>query len=95
MDLESVKDALLRRGFAAETFADRKSAAARVMEIAKEARSVGWGGSETVKEMGLREAMADAGKEIRDHETSTGAATAWRRRYTARSRWCSSLGATR
>ena len=69
MDLESVKDALLRRGFAAETFADRKSAAARVMEIAKEARSVGWGGSETVKEMGLREAMAEAGKEIRDHET--------------------------
>jgi hypothetical protein len=30
--------------------------------------SVGWGGSETVKELGLREAMADAGKDIRDHQ---------------------------
>ena len=69
MDLGKVKEALLKRGFAAETFATKEEAAARVMEMAKGAQSVGWGGSETVKEMGLREAMADAGKEIRDHET--------------------------
>ena len=69
MDLEKVKEALLKRGFAAEAFATKEAAAARVMEMAKDAASVGWGGSETVKEMGLREAMADAGKEIRDHET--------------------------
>ncbi len=69
MDLEKVKEALLKRGFAAEAFATKEAAAARVLEMAKDAASVGWGGSETVKEMGLREAMAAAGKEIRDHQT--------------------------
>ena len=69
MELGKVRDALLKRGFAAEVFSTREDAARRVMEMAKDAQSVGWGGSETVKAMGLREAMAAAGKEIRDHET--------------------------
>jgi L-lactate utilization protein LutB len=61
-------EALKKRGFEAEFAATRDDAARIVLAEAVNASSVGWGGSETVKELGLREAMADAGKEIRDHQ---------------------------
>ncbi len=61
-------EALKKRGFEAEFAATRDDAARIVLAEAVNAASVGWGGSETVKELGLREAMADAGKEIRDHQ---------------------------
>ena len=67
-DLMQVASALTARGFAAETFATKEQAASRVMEMAQGAASVGWGGSETVKALGLREAMAAAGKTICDHQ---------------------------
>lgn len=59
---------LKKRGFEAEYAATREDAVGLVLAEAVDAKSVGWGGSETVKELGLREAMADAGKEIRDHQ---------------------------
>lgn len=62
--LESLK----KRGFEAEYAATREDAVSLVLAEAVDAKSVGWGGSETVKELGLREAMTDAGKEIRDHQ---------------------------
>ena len=65
--LEEVAEALRRRGFAAECFAAGRDAAARVMELAADAKSVGFGGSVTVKSLGLVEAMAAAGKEILRH----------------------------
>ena len=65
--LEEVAEALRRRGFAAECFATGRDAAARVMELAADAMSVGFGGSVTVKSLGLVEAMAAAGKEILRH----------------------------
>ena len=61
--------ALRRRGYEAEAVATKAEAAARVMREAETAQSVGWGGSESVKALGVREALAAAGKEIRDHET--------------------------
>lgn len=61
-------EALKKRGFEAEFAATRDDAARIVLAEAVNAASVGWGGSETVKELGLREVMADAGKEIRDHQ---------------------------
>ena len=61
-------ESLKKRGFEAEFAATRDDAVRIVLEEAVNASSVGWGGSETVKELGLREAMADAGKEIRDHQ---------------------------
>lgn len=61
-------EALKKRGFEAEYAATREDAVSLVLAEAVDAKSVGWGGSETVKELGLREAMADAGKEIRDHQ---------------------------
>ena len=61
--------ALVRRGYEATAVATKEEAAALVMAEAKAAQSVGWGGSETIKALGVREAIAAAGKEIRDHQT--------------------------
>ena len=61
--------ALKRRGYEATAVATKEEAAARVMQEAAAAQSVGWGGSESVKALGVREALAAAGKEIRDHQT--------------------------
>lgn len=65
---QKLVESLKKRGFEAEYAASRGDAVSLVLAEAVNARSVGWGGSETVKELGLREAMADAGKDIRDHQ---------------------------
>ena len=39
------------------------------MREAEGAESVGWGGSETIKEIGVRAQLEKSGKEIRDHRT--------------------------
>jgi L-lactate utilization protein LutB len=65
---EKLVVALMKRGFEAEYAATREDAVKKVLAEAVNAKSVGWGGSETIKELGIREAMADAGKEIRDHQ---------------------------
>ena len=69
MKYEKTVDALRRRGFEAMEVATKEEAAAVVMKEAESAVSVGWGGSESVKALGVREALAAAGKEIRDHQT--------------------------
>ena len=61
-------EGLRRRGFDAVFARTREEAVALVMKEAEGAASVGWGGSESVKELGVREMLAEAGKEIRDHE---------------------------
>lgn len=59
--------ALVRRGFEAQ-FAETSAEAAQiVMGEAEKCASVGWGGSETIKEIGVRERLISGGKEIRDH----------------------------
>jgi L-lactate utilization protein LutB len=65
---QKLVESLKKRGFEAEYAASREDAVSLVLAEAVNARSVGWGGSETVKELGLREAMVDAGKDIRDHQ---------------------------
>ena len=65
---QKLVESLKKRGFEAEYAASRGDAVSLVLAEAVNAMSVGWGGSETVKELGLREAMADAGKDIRDHQ---------------------------
>lgn len=60
-------EALKRRGFEVEAVATKAEALALVMKEAEPAESVGWGGSETVKEIGARDALVESGKEIRDH----------------------------
>ncbi len=66
--LKDVVEALRRRGFEAEFAADAAEAAEMVMKEAEGARSVGWGGSETLKEIGVRDRLAASGREIRDHQ---------------------------
>ena len=61
--------ALKRRGYEATAVATKEEAASLVMKEAETAQSVGWGGSESVKALGVRETLAAAGKEIRDHQT--------------------------
>ena len=61
--------ALRRRGYEATAVATKEEAAALVLKEAESAQSVGWGGSESVKALGVREALTVAGKEIRDHQT--------------------------
>ena len=62
-------EALKRRGYEAVAVATRDEAKAVVLEEAESAASVGWGGSETIKEIGARAALEASGKEIRDHQT--------------------------
>ena len=64
---ESV-EGLKKRGFDAEFVRTGAEAVALEMREAETAQSVGWGGSETVKALGLRERLVAAGKEVRDHQ---------------------------
>ena len=68
--LERTVEGLKRRGFEAELVATKAEALKLVMDEAAKAESVGWGGSESVKEIGARDAIVASGKEIRDHQTS-------------------------
>lgn len=65
--MEKTAEGLKRRGFEVAFAASHEEAATLVMKEAEGAASVGWGGSETVKALGVRERLAAAGKEIRDH----------------------------
>ena len=62
-------EGLKRRGFEAVGVATREEALKIVLTEAEGAQSVGWGGSESVKEIGARDALMKSGKEIRDHQT--------------------------
>ena len=64
---DTVAAGLKRRGFEVMLAKTREEAAGRVMSEAESALSVGWGGSESVKALGVRERLEAAGKEIRDH----------------------------
>ena len=66
--LEDVAKALRKRGFEADVAATKEEALSLVMREAESAASVGWGGSETVKEIGARDLLAKSGKETRDHK---------------------------
>ena len=66
--LETTRKALAERGYETKICTDEE-AVQYVLEAAQAAESVGWGGSETVKELGLREAIEALGREIRDHRT--------------------------
>jgi len=61
-------EGLRKRGFEAVYVRTPEEAAAIVMKEAEGAASVGWGGSESIKALGVREKLAAAGKEIRDHQ---------------------------
>ena len=61
-------EGLKRRGFEAVYVKTAAEAADLVMREAEGADSVGWGGSETIKALGVREKLEAAGKEIRDHQ---------------------------
>ena len=65
--LEEVAAALRRRGFEVACLATGAEAAARVAELADDARSVGFGGSMTIAALGLAETLAAAGKEVWRH----------------------------
>lgn len=67
MELDKVAEALRKRGFEAETAATSAEALEAVMREAENAASVGWGGSETLKEIGVRGRLEASGREIRDH----------------------------
>jgi len=68
MNLEQVRDNLVKRGYEAKVVT-REEAIAYVRGKTAAVKSVGWGGSETVKALGLRDAIAADGVEIRDHRT--------------------------
>jgi len=68
-DFSKTLAALARRGCEATAVATKEEAAALVLKEAEHAQSVGWGGSESVKTLNVRDALAASGKEIRDHQT--------------------------
>ena len=59
--LERAAEALRRRGYEAAAVASSAEA--------KGAASIAWGGSETLKETGIRAALEASGAEIREHQT--------------------------
>ena len=59
--------ALRRRGYEAVSAATAEDARQIVLKEATSAASVGWGGSETIKAIGVRDALLASGKEIREH----------------------------
>ena len=61
-------EGLKKRGFDALYVKTAADALAVVMKEAEAAGSVGWGGSETIKQIGARDALIESGKEIRDHQ---------------------------
>ncbi len=65
---EDTAEALRKRGFEVEVVSTRSEACAAVMKEAKGASSVGWGGSETIKQIGARALIEGSGVEIRDHQ---------------------------
>ena len=67
--LERTIEGLKRRGFEVVGVATKAEALKAVMDEAETAQSIGWGGSESVKEIGARDALMKSGKEIRDHQT--------------------------
>ena len=66
--IEKTAAGLRRRGYEVDCAATRGEALSLVLSKTESAQSVGWGGSETLKEIGARDALAASGKEIRDHE---------------------------
>lgn len=66
--LDEIREALEKRGYEAYVFT-REEAVKFVTAAAEKSDSVGWGGSETVKELRLRDAIVALGKEIRDHRS--------------------------
>jgi L-lactate utilization protein LutB len=74
MDSESLcraaVEGLRRRGFEAEFVRTGAEAAELVAKEAESARSVGWGGSETLKQIGVRDALSSGRWEVRDHQLS-------------------------
>ena len=68
---ERLTTALERNGFEVKVFAERKQALAAILvSIPKEA-SIGIGGSKTLQELGLAEALAVRGNLLYDHSTAT------------------------
>ena len=65
---EQTVEALKKRGFEVAAVATKEEALGLVMKEAESAASVGWGGSESVKEIGARARLVESGKEIRDHQ---------------------------
>ncbi len=65
--LEMAADALRGNGFEVTVCPDREGAVARVLEVARDAGTVGFGGSVTLVELGLPERIAEMGKECLIH----------------------------
>ena len=66
--LDKTVEALERRGYEAVAVASGEAALELVMAEVAAAGSVGWGGSETLKEIGVREAVAAAGVKIAERQ---------------------------
>lgn len=65
--LEAVAKALRGRGFDVEVCATREEARERVLALAQEAKSVGFGGSLSVACLNLTRTLREQGKEILNH----------------------------
>ena len=66
---EKTVEALKRRGYEAVAVATAEEAKAIILKEAENAATVGWGGSETIKEIGVRSVLESSGKTIREYET--------------------------
>lgn len=67
IDLNEVAEALKCRGYDTVVVKTPEDAKEVVLAEAQSAASVAWGGSETLKEIGVKDALSAAGKEVRDH----------------------------
>ncbi len=64
---EKCAQALTKNGFHVQVFPDTTSAAQRVLELCREAQSIGFGGSLTLGQLGIYKALRDSGKTLLHH----------------------------
>lgn len=72
MDIELVKKNLNERGYISSFFQSASEAVAHVLTLIPEGATVGFGGSQTVKQIGLPEALAADGRKLLLRGTTQG-----------------------
>ncbi len=67
----AVAEALKKRGFEAWYCPDREAALAKALEIIPAGSSVGWGGSMSISQIGLKQKLQEGGYTLLDRDTET------------------------
>lgn len=77
MELKELVEKLNEKGYHAQLAADGQEACQMALEILRDAKTIGKGGSVTIREIGLLEALTDQGKTIYSADTAASMGLSW------------------